>query len=90
MLRKPLCGKHMSNFFIPAVAGHPFWWALLNYTTRHVDRICSVPGTHNIAHRVTELTGPFAVGRTYVDFVEAHPGLSRGIRVLPRDSPFLS
>ena len=85
MLRKPLCGTHMSNAFMAGVAGHPFWWELLSYTTRHVDEVCAKK--ENLVHRVPELTGPFAVGRTYERFVKAHPRLARGIRVLPRQPP---
>jgi hypothetical protein len=88
MLRKPLCGTHMSNLFMAGVAGHPFWWELLNYATRHVDDICSDAKQQNLVHRVPELTGPFAVGRAYERFVDAHPRLARGIRVLPRQPPF--
>ena len=85
-LRRPRCGTHMSNYFMAGVAGHPFWLALLNYTTHHVGRVCgeTSEGGRLALYRVTELTGPFAVGRSYeAVLASAPPGVAQSIRVLP-------
>jgi len=89
-LRQPNCGTHMSNYFMAGVAGHPFWLALLNYTTRHVGRLCREHSARNLVHRVPELTGPFAVGRTYEAMMaSATPAVAQSIRVLPRRVSFM-
>ena len=93
----PACGAHVGNYLMASIPRHPLWIAMLRYIADHVDEMCARCGTAKCQRQakqkkscaarlrslaITELTGPWGLGRVLLAYLHASNASGHRMRLL--------
>jgi hypothetical protein len=93
----PSCGAHVGNYLMASVPRHPLWIVMLRYIADHVDDMCArcssakcyrqmkqknSCGARLRSLTITELTGPWGLGRALLAYLHASNASQHRLRLL--------